>query len=146
MKKLEQKVILVTGAAGFIGSHLVTRLSKISGVKLLLFSRQAKPSLHPDILWLNGELGQLTPEYWRSHGISQIDYVFHLGAFIPKSAVEANLINNSVQDNILGTSALLQSFPGKIKKRELSSTIDIYSRQKSREIITAAYAIEPTSL
>ncbi len=83
MNKLERKVILVTGASGFIGSHLVARLCKISGATLLLLSREARQSTQQHMVWLKAELGQLTPEYWRSRDLNHIDYVFHLGAFTP---------------------------------------------------------------
>jgi nucleoside-diphosphate-sugar epimerase len=50
MNQLEGKVILVTGAHGFIGAHLSERLSKIAGVKLLLLSRQVRKSTLENVI------------------------------------------------------------------------------------------------
>lgn len=136
MNQLEGKVILVTGANGFIGTHLVARLSKIAGVKLLLLSRQDRQSTQPNVVWLKSELEQLTSEYWQSHDISQIDYVFHLGGFIPKISAEANRIDQAIDDNILGTRALLDSLPVKIEKLIFSSTVDVYAQPENGEVLT----------
>lgn len=146
MNQLEHKVILVTGANGFIGAHLVARLSKITGVKLLLLSRQDRQSTQQDVVWLKGELGQLTSEYWRAHKISHIDYVFHLGAFIPKTAADINRINQAIDDNILGTRALLESLPEKIEKLIFSSTVDVYEQLESGNILTESTKVVPSSL
>ena|ERR1035437_1546122 len=146
MNKLDGKVILVTGAHGFIGAHLVARLSKITGEKLLLLSRQDRQSTQQDEVWLKGELGQLTPEYWQSHDISHIDYVFHLGGFIPKIAAEANRINQAIDDNILGTHALLESLPEKVEKLIFSSTVDVYAQLENGDILTESAKVVPSAL
>jgi nucleoside-diphosphate-sugar epimerase len=146
MNQLEHKVILVTGANGFIGGHLVARLSKIAGVTLLLLSRQNWQPSQQDVVWLKGELKQLTSEYWQSHDISHIDYVFHLGAFIPKISAEANRIDRVVDDNILGTRALLQSLPGKPDKLVFSSTVDVYAQPENDEVLTEGSMVAPSAL
>lgn len=146
MNKLEDKVILVTGASGFIGAHLVDRLSRISGVRLLLLSRQAKQSTQQDVVWLKGDLNQLTEAYWRSQSVNQIDYVFHLGAFTPKTSAEANRINQVIEDNILGTHALLESLPGKIEKLVFSSTLDVYAPSENGEVLTESSPVAPSTL
>lgn len=146
MKQLEGKVILVTGANGFIGAHLAGRLSEIAGVRLLLLSRQEQRSTQPNVVWLKGELGQLTREFWQLRDIGRIDYVFHLGAFIPKVSAEANRIDRAVDDNISGTRTLLQGLPNKPDKLIFSSTIDIYAPIESGEVLTETSRISPSSL
>ncbi|HMS83255.1 MAG TPA: NAD-dependent epimerase/dehydratase family protein [Nitrospira sp.] len=146
MNELAGKVILVTGANGFIGAHLVTRLSEVARVKLLLFSTQPRQSTRQDVIWLKGELARLTPDYWQSRDIGHIDYVFHLGAFIPRLAAEANRISNAIEDNVLGTHALLQSLPGKIQKLIFSSTIDVYAQLQNEEVLTERSPVRPSTL
>lgn len=146
MTQLEGKAILVTGASGFIGSHLAARLAKITGVKLLLLSRQNRQSMQQNVVWLKGELSQLTPDYWRSRGFSQIDYVFHLGAFTPKTSAEANQIDQVVDGNISGTRMLLQSLPGKPAKLIFSSTLDVYAQTENSEILTENSTVAPSAL
>ena len=146
MSELEGKVILVTGAHGFIGKHLAERLSKIAGVRLLLLSRQARQSPQENVICLQSELALLTPEYWQSNGINLIDYVFHLGAFIPKTTADADNIDRSIDDNIQGTRALLQSLPGGLNKLVFSSTIDVYAPLTNGEAVTESSKVAPSTL
>lgn len=146
MKQLENKVILVTGANGFIGAHLVARLSKISGVKLLLLSRQMQQSTQQNIIWLKCSLEKLTLEFWSSHGINHIDYVFHLGAFTPKVAAEANKMDRVIDDNIMGTRALLQSLPVNPIKLVFSSTLDVYAQLNDDDVLTEESSVAPSTL
>lgn len=146
MKQLEGKVILVTGANGFIGTHLATKLSKIAGVKLLLLSRKTKQSTQNNVTWIKGELGQLTPTYWRALAIGHIDYVFHLGAFTPKTSAEANQIDRVIDDNISGTRSLLQSLPGKPAKFVFASTLDVYAQPETGEVLTEKSKLSPSTL
>jgi len=146
MNKLEGKVILVTGASGFIGTHLVTRLSKIAGVKFLLLSREERQSTQQSHVWLKGNLAQLTSEYWQSHNVGHIDYVFHLGAFTPKTSAEANQIDQIVDGNISGTRTLLQGLPGKQKKLIFSSTLDVYAQPENGAMLTERSMVVPGTL
>lgn len=146
MNKLENKVVLVTGAGGFIGSHLADRLSKIPGVKLLLLSRQNRQSRQLDVVWLKGKLEQLTSKYWLSHDIRHIDYVFHLGAFTPKTSAEANRIDRVIDDNISGTRVLIHSLPERPDRLVFSSTIDVYAQPENGEVLTENSKVAPSAL
>lgn len=146
MNNLENKVVLVTGAGGFIGPHLVDRLSKVPGVKLLLLSRQDRQSTQQDVVWLKGRLEQLNSEYWLSHDIRHIDYVFHLGAFTPKTSAEANRIDRVIDDNISGTRVLIQNLPGRPDRFVFSSTIDVYAQPENGEELTESSRVAPSAL
>lgn len=146
MSKLDGKVILVTGAHGFIGSHLVARLSEFAGARLLLLSRHDRQSIRPNLVWFKGELAQLTAEYWRAHGVSQIDYVFHLGGFIPKTSSDTNQIDQVVDGNLLGTRALLKSLPGKPARVVFSSTVDVYAPPEAGQVLNETSTVSPQGL
>ena len=146
MKRLEGKAILVTGATGFIGSHLVARLSEISGVHLLLLSRQPRHSEQPNAVWIKSALGQLTPGFWRDHSISHIDYVFHLGGYVPKSSADANNAVKAIEDNILGTNALLESLPRSLGTFVFTSTLDVYAQKEDSDVITEHSKVSPKTL
>ena len=146
MKRLENKTILVTGATGFIGSHLVSRLSKIDGVRLLLLSRQHREPNYACATMLKGRLAELTPTYWNQHRINHIDVVFHLGAFTPKTGVDANRVDRVFEDNLEGTRALLKGLPDGVECIVFSSTLDVYSMPNNGEVLTEQSRIEPAGL
>jgi nucleoside-diphosphate-sugar epimerase len=146
MNSLNGKIILVTGATGFIGTHLAKRLSEIAGIKLLLLSRRLQEDNQEGAIWLHGELADLTPEFWHSRNIDCIDYVFHLGSFTPKLPAEANQIDQIVDDNILGTRTLLRGLPGKLIKLVFASSIDIYQSPNNGEVLNEISKINPSTL
>jgi nucleoside-diphosphate-sugar epimerase len=146
MNILENQTILVTGATGFIGSHLVNRLSAVQDTRLLLLSRQSRVSEEGHIRWLRGSLNDLTEQYWKQAKIPSIDVVFHLGAFIPKLTSEINDHQRIFADNLNGTRTLLEGLPLGIKRIIFSSTVDVYAPLLDGEFLTELSRVEPAGL
>lgn len=117
--------ILVTGASGFIGSQLIQRLSENKKYNVILLTSSPicgySYILHKNYSFIK--------ENFKSAGVTQIDYLIHLGAFIPKSVSEADNIINC-NSNIRNTKYLLDNIPLPKKKIIYISTIDVYGHQK----------------
>jgi GDP-4-dehydro-6-deoxy-D-mannose reductase len=103
--------ILVTGAAGFVGSHLVERL-RTTGNSVTGF----------DIVAGSGIWGDITDPYSLGR-VPLPDVVFHLAAqSIPAIAAEKPI--ETVRVNTLGTAMVLQAFRG--AKIVVASSADVY--------------------
>jgi len=131
-------MILLTGASGFIGSHLLHKLQEVYGngniVALTSKPLQGfKYLLHNDY--------NFEENYFQKNNIS-IDIVIHAGAFTPKNAAQANnwqLCNS----NIINTHNLLKALPATVKKIIFFSTLDVYG---DTEVITETSPLGPVSL
>src|SRR5271157_177835 len=127
MNELDGKTVLVTGATGFIGSHLVSRLAENENIKLVLLARRPYNGKdQKNITTVIASLDTLTLETWRQAGIPNIDIVFHLAAYTPKSWNDANSINEIHHDNIVGTQTLLESLPSTLRRIVFASSLDVY--------------------
>lgn len=146
MTHLKDKTVLVTGAGGFIGSHLVQRLSKVDGIQLLLLSRRQRQSFQKNVTWLQGALSDLTSEYWRMHGVNHIDMIFHLGGFIPKITSDVNNVDRVFEDNLEGTRTLLEGLPLGVERMVYSSTVDVYAPPFDGEVLTEKSTVDPAGL
>lgn len=130
-EKLKNKNILVTGAGGFIASHLVEMLLK-EGAKVRAFVKYNSTS---NIGWLEDYLGNsnltiipgdVRDPFQINSAVKDIDIIFHLAALIgipysyaaPQSYVETNL---------LGTMNILEAAKShKTSKVILTSTSEVY--------------------
>jgi len=146
LNSLEGKTILVTGATGFIGTHLVRRLHENSGIHLVLLSRKRTGESLGGITWVTAALDELTPETWQAAKVEQIDVVFHLGAFIPKSSETSNCVEAVYKDNLLGTRGLLESLPSEPERIVFSSTIDVYAPLLEGATLTESSPVGSASL
>ena len=123
--------ILVTGGAGFIGSHLVKKLIDLNHVVITLDNlstgKQAYISQvmnHPNHTFVNGSV--LNRELLESL-IDQCDLVFHLAAVLGvKNTVDNPL--KVIEGNIDGTRNVLElAYPRNIKVI-FSSTSEVYGK------------------
>ena len=143
---LENKTILVTGATGFIGARLVNRLRQVKNARLLLLSRKPVADSNKGGEWICSALDQLTSKQWRQAGVEQIDAVFHLGAFIPKSTADANHIPEVFRDNLIGTRVLLESLPSVPECVVFASTVDVYGPLSEAGPLNEESALGPATL
>jgi len=150
---LDDTVVLVTGASGFIGQHLVRRLLQDTNAEILALSRSLG-SGKASKLWgstdrlkaLQGDLSTLDREFWNQHKIDRIDYVFHLGAFTPKSHADFNEFDAIYKSNVLGTQRLLQSLPSTPKSVIYASTLDVYAPLAEDDTLTEDSPVAPVSV
>ncbi len=118
---LSQAHILVTGGAGFIGSHLTDRLIE-SGAKVRILDNLLtgdRQNLNPKAEFIEGDIrDQATVE----KALDGIDVVYHLAAQInPAKAVEDPMFDFDI--NVKGTLVLLlAAVEKKIQKFVMAST------------------------
>mgnify|MGYP000930387828 CR=1 FL=1 len=125
--------VLVTGAGGFIGSHLVESLAR-GGAHVRAFVRYnsrgdsgllslAPRELHPNIEIIAGDLRDLPALLAAAQGV---DTIFHLGALIaiPYSYVHPVEV---VQSNVLGTlNVMLAGRENGVRRIVHTSTSEVY--------------------
>ncbi len=129
-------MILLTGASGFIGRHLLKQLIQYNGKENVL-ALSSKPIegcnylLHQDY--------KFDEDYFIRSAYDQIDTIVHAGAFTPKTAKEADDIDKS-NSNIENTMKLLAANYGNLKRFVFLSTLDVY---ESDEVLTEASSLNP---
>ncbi|MDO8633871.1 MAG: GDP-mannose 4,6-dehydratase [archaeon] len=127
------KKFLVTGGAGFIGSHLVDRLlEKGHEVRVLdNLDRQAHPDIKKDV-FLNPKAefvkGDVCDKKKVGKALEGVDGVFHFAAAV---GVEQSMqeLNYYVKNNSLGTSNLLEvlaTTDNDVKKIVVASSMSAY--------------------
>src|SRR5689334_11090191 len=112
---MEGRKALVTGAGGFIGSHLVERLVR-DGARVRALCRYNSRNEHGALDWLAGEvrgeidvqLGELRDLESVDRAVAGVDVVYHLGAqiAIPYSYVNAR---DYFETNVLGSLNIAQA-------------------------------------
>lgn len=140
------KVVVITGASGFVGSAVLRRISKVDGVRVLAVSRTPDPKglLGAEVI---GEcLTRLSVDHWRSAGVKNIDALIHLAAYTPKGARDKDDSDAIVRSNIIGTHALLNSLPAAPGRVVFCSTLDVYSAQAFCGRLDETSTTEPASL
>jgi UDP-glucose 4-epimerase len=117
-------MILLTGASGFIGKHLLKSLINQYGSSNILAFTSAPIKECPYLLHNNYKLS--SDFFYKNNYATSIDTIIHAGAFIPKSAHEANDIS-ACNSNIINTAALIENLPDTIQRLIFLSTIDVYA-------------------
>jgi len=137
---LKEKRILVTGGAGFIGSHLVEELIRRKHEVIVLdnLSTGVLNNL-PDNKWLTFVRGDIRDLSLVDNLVKDSDMVFHLAEFIPttKSYGSGHVIKYSVDDPLKdfdvstrGTLIVLNSAKKHGRKLVFTSTAAVYGGAK----------------
>ena len=132
--------LLMTGATGFIGSRVLEKIISLYGAdSVAALSSGTVPGVRT--IPANGY--SFGMDYLENNGCRDVDTVLHLGAFIPKSAADANNAERT-DENIANTRALLAASLPELKHFVYISTADVYSA--SAGTITEESPTEPETL
>lgn len=130
--------ILLTGATGFIGQHLIVALAKKYGQNSILALTSGSMKSVNFVKYESINHFNLSSDYF-----DNITHVIHAGAFTPKDSSESNEIS-SCFENITFTNELV-SFDYKSALRFINiSTLDIYA--PISQALSEASPIGPISL
>lgn len=132
MKNLKNKKILVTGGAGFIGSHLVKRLLKL-GSKVFVTVKYNSVIDNPRLVGIWDDLNIIETDLRNTDSVSDLsnynfDLVFHLAAYNHVGDSFKHVLEN-INSNLISTINLLNNGP-KFKKFIHIGSSEIYGEQK----------------
>jgi nucleoside-diphosphate-sugar epimerase len=146
MTHVQGETILLTGATGFIGSPLLDRLRRRGDLNLVILSRMPPSDPPSGETWITCSMEKLTSHLLAEHQITQVHRVFHLGAFTPKGAADADCIDEAYRSNLLGTRALLEALPNVPLKVVFASTLDVYASGGEEDVLVESSPLGPISL
>ena len=133
-------MILLTGASGFIGKHLLAALTKEYG-KELVVAFTSSPIKDAHYLLHNNY--HFEADYFvKSDYGNQIHTIIHAGAFTPKNSKQANDVVKCNR-NIFTADRILNADLPNLKKIIYLSTLDVYG---PAEIISESSQVQPGSL
>jgi len=121
--------IIVTGGAGFIGSHLVDKLTEL-GHNVIVIDNLSTGKI--ENLNLNAHFLEEDILFWnlKPPKISGVDYIFHLAA-IPRVFYSVENPLETHYTNVNGTlNVLLWAYKNNVKKVIFASSSSVYGDQK----------------
>ena len=117
--------LLVTGGAGFLGSHLVDALVE-RGHQVAVLDRKPSVWLPRQVALIEAELSDRAA---LARAVDGVDAVYHLAGFADLNAAKTRPLD-TVQANIVGTIELLEAMRARGVSRMLfASTAYVYSRE-----------------
>ncbi len=127
----KENVVLVTGGAGFIGSHIVDRLLSFGNKVIIVdnLSTGRKENINPKAIFYAVDIADenALKGIFENH---KITYVIHQAAKINLNVMLENP-SNDIKSSVLGTLNLLNlSVSSKVKKFVYASSVAVYGRPK----------------
>jgi len=129
--------ILVTGGAGFIGSHLVDRLlvdgHSVSVLDNISTGRESNLDLHnknPNFNFINGSV---LDQDLLTKSVTGVDFIFHLAAAVGVFTI-VNHPLSSLVTNIRGTENVLEIASARNIPVFLSSSSEVYGKNVSNSL------------
>ncbi|HKS05499.1 MAG TPA: GDP-mannose 4,6-dehydratase [Gemmatimonadaceae bacterium] len=122
---------LITGGAGFIGSHLAERLVNegndvwviddlSTGSITNIDALEGKPNFH-------FRLGSVLDEELVGPMVDRVDFVFHMAAAVGVKLIVTNPVR-TIETNIRGSEVVLQAAARKSKPVMIASTSEVYGK------------------
>ena len=105
MVNYSEKVVLVTGATGLMGSHLVKKIMQVQSAKVIALSRsenKLKEIFHEYVSNDNFRIIAQDAAKPLPADIGKVDYIFHAASSIAGSTVKNNPVD-VIEPNIIGT-------------------------------------------
>ncbi len=109
--------VLVTGGSGFIGSHLIERLTELGHSVVVFDSR--KPA-HKDVAFVSGDIRDRDSVF---RAISGVDVVFHLAAIADARSTNDDLL---YETNFIGSKNVFEAASSVGAKVVFASTCAVY--------------------
>jgi len=107
-KKYKGKIVFVTGATGFIGTHLINSLLNYQcEIHALSYKKGKRKSISRKLYWYSGDIKD-RKKLRRIIIKAKPDFVFHLAA-ITNPKRDLNLVDEVTETNFFGTLNLLQA-------------------------------------
>ncbi|MBI4122974.1 MAG: NAD-dependent epimerase/dehydratase family protein [Parcubacteria group bacterium] len=122
-----EKIILVTGGNGFIGSRVVEALRKQEGVSIISLSKDAIPGHEGNVRHVKADLSK-RDACKNIKAIGPIDYVLHLAGRTPSVRSTDEKPEEYVKHNVLASLYLAECLPDIVKGFVYASTIDVYGK------------------
>ncbi|MWV40031.1 NAD-dependent epimerase/dehydratase family protein [Natrialba sp. INN-245] len=139
--ELTDQTVVITGGAGFIGSHLATALDSASGVRILDDLTTGQRENIPDEAILFE--GDLRDEDTLVQATDEIDIIFHEAALVSvQQSIETPLTSHEI--NVDGTLSLLEVARKQDARIVLASSAAIYGHP-IHVPITEVHSKNPTS-
>lgn len=143
---MKPRIIVLTGANGFIGRHLLDRLLTDEGIRVVVIGRRRPDALRDRGIFVEGDLNALSAERLAKACVGEVDTVFHLAAATPKNKEQANQGREMIQDNVEVTWNLFQALPRVTRRFVFASTLDVYRLPVRGEPVTEKTPIEPPTI
>lgn len=115
--------LLVTGASGFIGSHLIRAASKSLGHENVIAFSSTHIDLCSSVVYEGAKFGLTANDLAVLEGA---EVLIHVGAFTPKNRFDANALEKN-NGNIRFTEQLLNLPMPRLQKIVYASTTDVYA-------------------
>ena len=138
-----RKPVLITGGAGFIGSHLADRLCA-EGEQVLVLDSLARPGVEANLVWLrerhpaqvSAAIIDMRDDLALQDAVEGVSAVFHLAAQV---AVTTSLADpaDDLQVNLIGTFNLLQALRRHRQPCVFASTNKVYGKLDDVDLVLA---------
>ena len=143
---LKNKNVLVTGGAGFIGSHLVDKLvsqnNEVIVLDNLLRGNKIDIQTNKNINFINGDIRDFETVI---KATKNVDIIFHLAAYLGVDDVAKNPIE-TMEVETIGTQNLVKaSIKNSINKIIYTSTSGVYGKNEINDAVNEDYQVAPSS-